>query len=101
RILSEAGVTQRNPRKRPRKSWLRFARSHPMELWQIDGLEYRLFDQNATKAMIYQLVDDGSRFDVGTRCFEQLENARDAMETLMAAFATYGVPQQLLSDNGG
>lgn len=101
RILSEAWVTQRNPRKRPRKSWLRFARSHPMELWQIDGLEYRLFDQNATKAMIYQLVDDGSRFDVGTRCFEQLENARDAMETLMAAFATYGVPQQLLSDNGG
>ncbi|MGP4982216.1 helix-turn-helix domain-containing protein, partial [Glutamicibacter arilaitensis] len=65
RILAEAGATKRNPRKRPRKSWLRFARSHPMEMWQIDGLEYRLFDQDATKAMIYQLIDDGSRFDVG------------------------------------
>ena len=51
--------------------------------------------------MIYQLIDDGSRFDVGTRCFEQMENAQDAMETLKAAFAEYGVPQQLLSDNGG
>ncbi|CBT75542.1 IS481-like element ISAar22 family transposase [Glutamicibacter arilaitensis] len=101
RILAEAGATKRNPRKRPRKSWLRFARSHPMEMWQIDGLEYRLFDQDATKAMIYQLIDDGSRFDVGTRCFEQMENAQDAMETLKAAFAEYGVPQQLLSDNGG
>jgi len=100
RILAETGATKRNPRKRPRKSWLRFARSHPMEMWQIDGLEYRLFDQNATKVMIYQLIDDGSRFDVGTRCFERLENAQDAISTLKEAFAVYGVPQQLLSDNG-
>lgn len=101
RILAAAGVTKSNPRKRPRKSWLRFARSHPMEMWQLDGLEYRLFDEDATKAMIYQLIDDGTRFDVGTRCFARLENGADAIATIRAAFEEYGVPQQMLSDNGG
>lgn len=101
RILSAAGVTRTNPWKRPRKSWLRFARSNPMQLWQLDGLEYRLFDEDATKVMIYQLIDDGTRFDVGTRCFARLENAADAITTLTRAFEEYGVPSQLLSDNGG
>ena len=100
RILAEAGLTKTNPRKRPRGAWLRFARSHPMEMWQLDGLEYRLFDPDGTKALIYQLLDDGTRFDVGTQAFARLENGEDAIATLQAAFNEYGVPQQLLSDNG-
>ena len=100
RILAEAGVTKTNARKRPRRAWMRFSRSFPMEMWQIDGLEYRLFDQDATKATIYQLLDDGTRFDVGTRCFARPENCEDAIATLGAAFEEYGVPQEVLSDNG-
>ena len=100
RILAEAGVTKTNPRKRPRGAWMRFARSYPMELWQLDGLEYRLFDPDGTKALIYQLLDDGTRFDVGTQAFARLENGEDAIAALRAAFDEYGVPQQLLSDNG-
>lgn len=100
RILAEAGVTKTNARKRPRRAWMRFSRSFPMEMWQIDGLEYRLFDQDATKATIYQLLDDGTRFDVGTRCFARPENSDDAITTLRAAFEEYGVPQETLSDNG-
>jgi transposase InsO family protein len=100
RILAEAGVTKTNPRKRPRGAWMRFARSYPMELWQLDGLEYRLFDPDGTKALIYQLLDDGTRFDVGTQAFTRLENGEDAIAALRAAFDEYGVPQQLLSDNG-
>lgn len=100
RILAEAGVTKTNARKRPRRAWMRFSRSFPMEMWQIDGLEYRLFDEDGTKATIYQLLDDGTRFDVGTLCFDRPENGDDAIATLRAAFAEYGVPQELLSDNG-
>lgn len=100
RILAEAGVTKTNARKRPRRAWMRFSRSFPMEMWQIDGLQYRLFDQDATKATIYQLLDDGTRFDVGTRCFARPENSEDAIATLGAAFEEYGVPQETLSDNG-
>jgi len=71
-----------------------------MELWQLDGLEYRLFDPDGTKALISQLIDDGTRFDVGTQAFARLENGDDAIAALRAAFDEYGVPQQLLSDNG-
>ena len=45
-----------------------------MEMWQLDGMEYRLFDADGTKALIYQLLDDGTRFDVGTQAFARLEN---------------------------
>ena len=69
-------------------------------MWQLDGMEYRLFDADGTKALIYQLLDDGTRFDVGTQCFARLENGDDAIAVLQAAFDAYGVPQQLLSDNG-
>ncbi|TFD45805.1 IS481 family transposase [Cryobacterium frigoriphilum] len=100
RILAEAGVTNTNARKRPRGAWMRFARSYPMEMWQLDGMEYRLFDADGTKALIYQLIDDGTRFDVGTQCFDRLENGEDAIAVLQAAFDAYGVPQQLLTDNG-
>jgi transposase InsO family protein len=100
RILAEAGVTKTNARKRPRGAWIRFARSYPMEMWQLDGMEYRLFDPDGTKVLVYQLLDDGTRFDVGTQCFARLENGDDAIAVLQAAFDEYGVPQQLLSDNG-
>ena len=95
RILADAGVTKTNPRKRSRGAWRRFARSYPMEMWQLDGMEYRLFDADGTKALIYQLIDDGTRFDVGTQCFARLENGEDAIAVLEDAFAAYGVPQQL------
>ena len=55
---------------------------------------------DGTKALIYQLLDDGTRFDVGTQAFARLENGEDAIAALQAAFNDYGIPQQLLSDNG-
>ena len=100
RIFAEAGVTKTNSRKRPRRTWMRFSWSFPMEMWQSDGLEYRPFNQDATKALIYQLLDDGTRFDVGTRFFARLENSDEAIVTLSAAFEEYGISQEKLSDNG-
>lgn len=49
RILAAAGAVKANPRKRPRSAWLRFARSAAMEIWQLDALEFRLFDTAGTK----------------------------------------------------
>ena len=100
RILSAAGAVKINPRKRPRTAWLRFARSAAMEMWQLDALEFRLFDETRTKVTIYQLLDDSTRFDVGTQCFTDPENGTDAIATLEAAFTDHGVPKELLSDNG-
>ena len=39
--LHEAGVAEANARKRPRKSYKRWARDKVDELWQLDGFVYR------------------------------------------------------------
>ncbi|WP_408932169.1 integrase core domain-containing protein [Corynebacterium sp. YSMAA1_1_D6] len=98
--LHEAGVAEANARKRPRKSYKRWARDKVDELWQLDGFVYRLFDTPHTQITIYQLVDDASRFDLGSQAFAAKENGFDARTTLAAAIETYGRPQELLTDNG-
>ena len=98
--LHELGFVDANARKRPRSSYKRFARDLVGELWQIDGLVYRLFDHAHTHVTIYQIIDDASRFDVGTTAFALPENGTDARAVLAAAFAAYGKPQEILSDNG-
>ncbi|WP_255579442.1 integrase core domain-containing protein [Cryobacterium sp. PAMC25264] len=105
RILASSGVTIANPRKRPRAAWLRFSRAAAMEMWQLDAFEYRLADARdpnvlGTKVTVYQLLDDSTRFDVGTMCFATPENGTDAITTLRSAFTDHGVPKELLSDNG-
>lgn len=104
RVLSSAGVVDKNPRKRPRSSYIRFQRSAAMEMWQLDALEYKLFDAEAqnerTKIAIYQLLDDSTRFDVGTSVYAGFENGDDAVDMVTRAVEMYGVPQELLSDNG-
>ena len=48
---------------------------------------------------VYQLLDDASRFDVGTDAYARHENSADAKSVLEQAIATHGAPQELLSDN--
>ena len=98
--LHEAGAVDANARKRPRSAYRRFNRDSVNELWQIDGLVYRLFDKDHTQITVYQVIDDASRFDVGTQAFAAVENGDDARRTLAAAFDTYGLPLEVLSDNG-
>lgn len=104
RILKDAGVVVKNPRKRPRTSYIRFQRAAAMELWQLDAFEFALFDHGEadqrSKVTIYQVLDDSTRLDVGTSAFVRSENGDDAVETLTRAMDAYGVPQELLSDNG-
>ena len=91
RIMAEAGVVDANPRKRPRASFLRFQRAAAIQLWQPDALEYALFtyggDGPLVKVTIYQLLDDSTRFDVGTEAFADPENGNDATATVTAAIA--------------
>ncbi|TWT16827.1 transposase [Corynebacterium canis] len=101
RILAAAGVVAKNPRKRPRSSIVRFERSCAMELWQLDAFSYRLATPAGTVITIYQLIDDATRFDVGTTYGTKPENGADALNCVVNAIRVYGVPRQLLSDNGG
>lgn len=68
-----------------------------MSLWQLDAFEYDLL--GGETVTIYQLLDDSTRFDVGTDACARDENSTDAKTVLAAAIAGYGPPQEMLSDN--
>lgn len=68
-----------------------------MALWQLDAFEYTL--PTGTIITIYQLLDDATRFDVGTAAHSRDENSADAHVVFATAIADYGVPTEVLSDN--
>jgi transposase InsO family protein len=96
--LARRGVLAPRPRRPPRRSeGQRFARAASNELWQIDGAQRHLAD--GSPYWVIDLVDDYSRYCpnvlVGPALTGQL-----AWTALRAAVAAYGLPAQLLSDNG-
>ncbi|GLZ56421.1 DDE-type integrase/transposase/recombinase [Actinomycetospora sp. NBRC 106378] len=96
RILVERGQVTPQPRKRPHKG-RRFVHPAPNALWQIDGTELALDD--GTKATVIQILDDHSRLDVACHAARS-ENSTDVLLALQRAFADYGHPACVLSDNG-
>jgi transposase InsO family protein len=84
------------PRKKPRTR-RRFEFTDPNGCWQIDGMEHYLAD--GTKVCILQILDDHSRLDVGTYAATS-ENSAETWAALQQAFAGYGLPVKVLSDNG-
>ena len=88
RLLAGVGHVDRNPRKRPKSSYVPFSRSTAMALWQLDAFEYRTAKNQLIS--VYQLIDDASRFDVGSRAFQRPENSQDTQDVLVRAIAEYG-----------
>jgi transposase InsO family protein len=98
RVLTRNGLIdpQAQQHKRIYKRWQRQA---PMHLWQLDivgGLP--LADGRECKLLTG--IDDHSRFVV---CATVLAtpSAREVAEAFTAAMRRYGVPSEVLSDNGG
>ena len=97
RLLASVGQVDAAPRKRPRSSYIPFARSTAMSMWQLDAFEYEL--TGGQIVTIYQLLDDATRFDVGTDACQRHENSADTKRVLERAIDAHGAPQELLSDN--
>lgn len=97
RLLSGVGQVDAAPRKRPKSSYIPFVRATAMALWQLDAFEYRL--TGGMVATIYQLLDDATRYDVGTHACARHENSADAKLILERAIGEHGAPKELLSDN--
>lgn len=97
RIFREAGVARLEPKKRPRASWRRFVYPAPNACWQLDATEYVL--TGGRKCVILQLIDDHSRYAVGSHV-SWGETSDAAIAVFDKAVAAHGVPQRLLSDNG-
>ncbi len=93
--LSLIDPTARRPRDR---RWKRWERGAPMELWQMDVVGgFVLADNRRAKA--FTGVDDHSRFCVSAHLVLR-ETSQRVCEGLAGALRAYGVPEQILTDNG-
>ena len=97
RILSRRGFISPQPHKRPRSSWKRFCAAQPNELWQADVTHWRLAD--GTEVEILNILDDHSRLALASLARPTMTGP-DVMDTFLAAFARWGTPASVLTDNG-
>lgn len=103
RILIRHGLAQARPRKRPKSSFKRFERPGPMQLWGIDivgGVQLAdISTGELREAKIVTGVDDHSRFCVMATVVARA-TARAVCVAFAQALARYGVPEEVITDNG-
>jgi transposase InsO family protein len=98
RALVRGGLIEPGARRRRKEQWRRWERGSPMELWQMDVVGgFLLADGSHAKALTG--IDDHSRFCVSAALMAR-ERTRPVCDALGSALASYGVPQQILTDNG-
>lgn len=98
RALKRAGLIEPGGRRRRKDTWKRWERGRAMELWQMDivggfGLS------NGTSLKCLTGVDDHSRLCVSAKLMPR-ELSRSVCDGLEQALARFGVPGQILTDNG-
>ena len=103
RILRRQGLVKARPRKRSRDSYIRFERPGPMQLWGIDIVGGIALVNTGTgelrEAKVVTVVDDHSRFCVMAVVVERA-TARAVCLAFAQALARYGVPEEVITDNG-
>jgi transposase InsO family protein len=98
RALVRHGLVDPKKRPRRREDYRRWERSRSMELWQMDvmgGVKL----QDGQELKIITGLDDHSRYCVSALLVYRA-TARPVCEALAAALRRYGVPDQILTDNG-
>lgn len=74
-----------------------FERAKPNEMWQTDIMSFMLKGQY--RVYLIGFMDDHSRFLVGWG-LHRFQTADRVMEVFRAAIEKYGMPKEVLSDNG-
>src|SRR5436309_3662397 len=98
RSLVRVRVIDPLPRQRRSEKWKRWERGAPMELWQLDVVHgFLLADGTSAKALTG--VDDHSRYCVSARLMAR-ERTQAVCDGFSSALREYGVPAQVLTDNG-
>ena len=83
------------PKRNPSKPRF-FERSKPNQLWQSDICTFRLAGKNA---YLIGFIDDYSRYITGLGV-SRSQTAANVLETYRRAVGEYGVPKEMLTDNG-
>ena len=98
RALVRLNLIDPGGRRRRDRKWKRWERGAPMELWQMDTVGgFVLADGTRAKALTG--VDDHSRFCVSAYLMVR-ESSQRVCDGLALAMRTWGVPEQILTDNG-
>jgi transposase InsO family protein len=98
RVLVRHGLIEPQPRKRPKDSYVRWERDAPMALWQLD-IAGGVFLAGGTEAKVVTGVDDHSRYCVICQVVPRA-TGRAVCLAFAAALQKFGVPGEVLSDNG-
>ena len=96
RALLRAGLIVKGERKKVLKTFKRWERGRPMELWQMDVVG-SIFTTDGTEAKILTGIDDHSRFMVCHGVMARA-TARPVCEHFVAALERWGVPEEILTD---
>jgi transposase InsO family protein len=98
RILVRHGLIDVAKRRRGRKDYRRWERSRPMELWQMDIVGGVIL-ADGSEVKVVTCVDDHSRFAVAATVVVRA-TGRAVCLAFAAALAEFGVPEEMLTDNG-
>ena len=98
RVLVRHGLLEPVPRRRRRDQYRRWERSAAMELWQMD-VTASLFLADGRECKVITGIDDHSRFCVIATVVLRA-TARAVCSAFVTAMAEYGIPGEVLSDNG-
>jgi transposase InsO family protein len=98
RALLRAGVIQARRRRKRKADYKRWERPAPMELWQLDVMG-RVFLADQTELKVVTGIDDHSRFCVLAQLVPRA-TARRVCAAFSEALRRYGLPEEVLTDNG-
>lgn len=99
RALLRQGLVEPEPRKRPRSSYRRFVFPATDDCWQIDAFEYVLADPAASVVVVFEILDDHSRYNLDSLAWPA-ETTEGAWTAMTRAISGYGTPRMVLTDNG-
>jgi len=98
RVLVRHHMVPARKRKRRRQDYKRWQREEPMQLWQLD-VTGSVFLADGTELKLISGLDDCSRFCVIATVVRRA-TGRAVCRAFVAAMRFYGVPDEVLTDNG-
>jgi transposase InsO family protein len=98
-ILHRRGMLRR-PNDGAQREWRRFSREAPNELWQMDFKGHFVLGIGSdVRCHPLTVLDDHSRFAIGLEACEN-EQADTVRARLTKLFKHFGLPREILADNG-
>ena len=96
RRLTERGLVDANPKKRPKSSYTRFEADLPNECWQSDFCHWALADGSTVEVITW--LDDCSRYALSVTAHRRITGPI-AAATFDETCADHGIPASTLTDN--